>query len=344
MRVIRYWGVEAVLGAALLAGALALVALWGRHGDQALQTKLTHFFINVIFVVALQSFSGNSGILSFGHMAFVGVGAYTAALFTIDPFLKGSLLSAAPALVRNHTLSFWPAVLLAAGVAGAVALATAVPILRLDGASAVIAILSLLLIANVVFGSWQSLTNAGAGLYGIPPDATLGRTLLVAVAVVVIARLFRDSKTGLLLQGTREDPFSAASVGVPVRLYRARAWVLSAMLAGAGGALYAFWLGTAIPSAFFLGPTFALIVMFIVGGTASVSGAVVGAGLVTAVQEGLRTYEGDSLLFIDRLTGLTQFTLVVMILIVMFFRREGILGRLELDEWLRRLVRRRVPA
>lgn len=344
MRVLRYWGFEALLGAAVLAGALALVGLWGAHGDESLETKLTHFFINVIFVVALQTFSGNSGILSFGHMAFVGVGAYTAALFTIDPFLKGSLLAAAPGVVRHHTLSFWPVVLLAAGVAGAVAVATAVPILRLDGASAVIAILSLLLIADVVFGSWQSLTNGGAGLYGIPPNATLGKTLLIAVIVVVIARLFRDSKTGLLLQGSRDDAFSARSVGVPVRVYRARAWVLSAMLAGAGGALYAFWLGTAIPSAFFLGPTFALIVMFIVGGTGSVSGAVVGAAAVTAVQEGLRPYESDGFLFINRLTGLTQFTLVLMILLVMYVRPEGIVGRLELDERLRRLVRRRAPA
>lgn len=339
MRILRYWGVEALLGAALLAGALALVGYWGWHSGESLQTKVTHFFINVIFVVALQTFSGNSGILSFGHMAFVGVGAYTAALFTIDPFLKGSLLAAAPGVVRHHTLSFWPVVLLAAGVAGVVAVATAVPILRLDGASAVIAILSLLLIADVVFGSWTDLTNGGAGLYGIPPDATLGRTLTVAVVAVVVARLFRDSKTGLLLQGSREDAFSAASVGVPVRAYRARAWVLSAMLAGAGGALYAFWLGTAIPSAFFLGPTFALIVMFIVGGTATVGGAVLGAAAVTAVQEGVRKYEENSFLFVNRLTGLTQFTLVVMILVVMYFRREGILGRLELDERLRRALK-----
>jgi branched-chain amino acid transport system ATP-binding protein/branched-chain amino acid transport system permease protein len=339
VRILRYWGIEALLGAAVLALALALVGYWGWHSGESLQTKVTHFFINVIFVVALQTFSGNSGILSFGHMAFVGVGAYTAALFTIDPFLKGSLLAGAPGVVRHHTLSFWPVVLLAAGVAGVVAVATAVPILRLDGASAVIAILSLLLIADVVFGSWTDLTNGGAGLYGIPPDATLGRTLAVAVVAVVVARLFRDSKTGLLLQGSREDAFSAASVGVPVRAYRARAWVLSAMLAGAGGALYAFWLGTAIPSAFFLGPTFALIVMFIVGGTATVGGAVLGAAVVTAVQEGVRTYEGNSFLFVNRLTGLTQFTLVVMILVVMYFRREGILGRLELDERLRRALR-----
>ena len=340
MRIGRHWLVESLLGAALPVALLALVALWGSQSGGSLETKLTHFFINVVFVVALQLFSGNSGILSFGHMAFIGVGAYTAALVTIDPLLKGSLLSAAPSFVQHANLSVWQAVLLAAGIAGAVAVATAFPILRLDGASAVIAILSLLLIADVVFGNWQELTNGGAGLYGVPDDATLARTLLVACVAVVVARIFRDSKIGLLLQGSREDPVSAAAVGVPVRLYRAQAWVLSAMLAGAGGALYAFWLGTAIPSAFFLGPTFALIVMFIVGGTATVGGAVLGAAAVTAVQEGLRPYENDGLLFANRLTGLTQFTLVVMILVVMYVRREGILGRLEADEWLRRHLSR----
>jgi branched-chain amino acid transport system permease protein len=115
-------------------------------------------------------------------------------------------------------------------------------------------------------------------------------------------------------------------------------------MAGAAGALFAWWIGTISPSNFFLGPTFALIVMFIVGGTRTVAGAVVGAAVVTLVQEGLRQYEDNRIdlgfLTIHRLTGLTQMALVAMILVVMYFRREGIVGREEPDESLRRLVRR----
>jgi branched-chain amino acid transport system permease protein len=347
MRLPRYWMLDSAFGAALIGVALLLVALWGWEwgGDQS---KITRFFINVILVVSLQLFSGNSGILSFGHMAFVGTGAYLGALLTIDPFVKPTLVTGLPHFLETAHLSWATAVLAAAGAGGALALVSSLPILRLDGASAVIAILSLLLIADVVFTAWTGVTRGAGGLYGLPSEATMGRALAVAALAVLVARLFKDSKTGLLLQGSREDAFSAASVGVAVRQYRVRAWVLSGMLAGAGGALYAWWINTLSPADFFLGPTFALIVMFIVGGTRTVGGAVVGAGLVTVVEEGLRRYEDSrvdlGVLTIHRLTGLTQMALVLMILVVMYFRREGILGREELDESLRRLLRRRKAA
>jgi branched-chain amino acid transport system ATP-binding protein/branched-chain amino acid transport system permease protein len=345
-RVWRYWAVESVLGSWPLVGGLVLIAVWAwiEGGDQS---KFTHFFINVILVVALQMFSGNSGILSFGTMAFVGTGAYLAGLLTIDPALKSTFAGLPHFLVSPHW-SWLPALLAAAAAAGVVAAVSSLAILRLDGASAVIAILALLLIADIVFTAWTQVTRGAAGLYPLPSYATVTHTLVMAVIAVVIARLFKDSRTGLLLQASREDAFSAASVGVAVRQYRARAWILSGMLAGAGGALFGWWITTVTPANFFLEPTFALIVMFIVGGTRTVGGAVIGAALVTVVQEGLRNYEDRSLdlgiLKLHRLTGLTQFALVLMILVVMYFRREGILGRRELDESLRSLTRRRARA
>ncbi len=345
-RVWRYWAVESVLGTWPIVGGLVLIAVWAwvQGGDQS---RFTHFFINVILVVALQMFSGNSGILSFGTMAFVGTGAYLAGLLTIDPALKSTFAGLPHFLVSPHW-SWLPALLAAAGAGGVLAAVTSLAILRLDGASAVIAILALLLIADIVFTAWTAVTRGAAGLYPLPSYATVTHTLVIAVIAVVIGRLFKDSRTGLLLQASREDAFSAASVGVAVRPYRARAWILSGMLAGAGGALFGWWITTVTPANFFLEPTFALIVMFIVGGTRTVGGAVIGAALVTLVQEGLRNYEDRSvdlgILKLHRLTGLTQFALVLMILVVMYFRREGILGRRELDESIRLFARRRTRA
>jgi branched-chain amino acid transport system permease protein len=334
--------VESTLGSLPLVLGLLLVAVWGWSwgGDQS---KLSHFFINVVLVVALQLFSGNSGIVSFGHMAFVGTGAYLAGLLTIDPALKATFAGLPHFLVSPHW-SWVPALLAGAVAAGLLAVGSGFAILRLDGASAVIAILSLLLIADIVFTAWTAVTRGAGGLYPLPAEATVTHTFAVAVAAVLIARLFKDSRTGLMLQASREDAVSAASVGVAVRQYRVRAWILSGMLAGAGGALFGWWITTITPANFFLQPTFALIVMFIVGGTRTVGGAVIGAALVTLVQEELRNYEDRSVnlgfLTLHRLTGLTQFALVLMILVVMYFRREGILGRRELDESLRSLLKR----
>ena len=339
-----WWPLRSAAGAALVAAGLCAVAAWGwlRGGEQP---KLTHFFINVTVVVALQAFSGNSGILSFGHMALFGTGAYVAGILTLDPALKSTYLPSLPHFLQDANPRWWIALAFAAAAGGALALLSGVPILRLDGASAVIAILALLLIADVVFGSWTGVTRGGAGLIGLPPYATMSRALAFAVAAVVVVRVFKDSKTGLLLRASREDAFSAASVGVAVRAYRVRAWVLSGVIAGAGGALFAWWIGTISPTDFFLAPTFALIVMFIVGGKRTVAGAVVGAALVTLVQEQVRQYEDSSLdlgvLKIDRLTGLTQLALVLMILVVMYARPEGIVGREEPDEAVVRFLRRR---
>ncbi len=337
----RHWILESLGGAALLAGALALVGLWGwQWAGHATETKIERFFINVILVVALQVFSGNSGILSFGQMAFVGAGAYAASILTVDPALKPTLLTGLPHFLATTHVSFLEATLVAGLVAAAFALATGFAVLRLDGASAVIAILALLLISDVVFGAWIGVTNGQGGLYAIPDDSRLHRVLFCAIVVVVVARLFKDSRTGLLLQGSREDAFSAASIGVPVRAYRLRAWVLSGALSGIAGALLAFWLGTISPTNFFLAPTFAVIVMLIVGGMGTVSGAVAGAALVTLVQDVVSQQEDRSanlgVLTIHRLTGLTQLVLVGLILLVMYVRREGLLGRRELDELLRR--------
>src|SRR5437016_13837424 len=112
MKALRHWTVQSTAGSALVAAGLALAALWG-WTDSSQQTKLTHFVINVVLVVALQVFSGNSGILSFGQMAFVGTGAYVGAVLTIDPTLKPALLTGLPHFLETAHLSFVEATLAA---------------------------------------------------------------------------------------------------------------------------------------------------------------------------------------------------------------------------------------
>ncbi len=340
------WWVGSLGGAGLLACGLAVAAGYGwLLGSETLRDKLTLFLVNVVLVVGLQVFSGNSGILSFGQMVFAGTGAYTASVLTIDPRLKPTLLTGLPGfLVRAH-LSFWEATLAGAAAASVLAVLLGLPIVRLSGAAAVIAILSLLLSADVVFSAAIGITRGAGGLYAIPTGTTLDRALVVAVRAVVLARLFKDSRVGFQLRAAREDGLSAASLGVRVGRCRLASWTLAAALSGAGGAILAFWLGTISPTNFFLAPTFAVVVMLIVGGMGTVGGAVFGAASVTLVQELLRPHEDSSLdlglVHFDRLTGLTQIALVAMILGVMYFRPDGLGGRREPDEALLSFLCRR---
>ena len=169
--VARWWALESALGAGLVAGLLALVAWWG-VSDKAQSDKVTHFLINVVLVLALQLFSGNTGILSFGQMAFVGTGAYVAAILTLDPALKPTVMTGLPHFLQTAHYGWLGALLIAGAAGGLLALVSGIPVLRLDQASAVIAILALVLIADIVFGAWVGVTNGGAGVYGLPPNTT----------------------------------------------------------------------------------------------------------------------------------------------------------------------------
>jgi len=343
-RIRGHWAIRSLGGSGVIALGLAGVAVFGRGADVAVQGEIITLFINVLIVVAIQVFSGNTGILSLGHLAFVGIGAYVAGILMLDPSFKEQL-TGLPPFLQGMAVPFLPAILIAAAAAGLVALVVGTPMMRLSGAAAVIAILSLLLISNVIFSGWTGVTRGADGLYAIPEGTTVGWALLGAVAGVAAARLFRDSSPGLQLQATREDPLAAAAIGVSVFSRRLSAWVLSAILAGVAGALSAAFLTAFSPSNFFLQQTFIAIVMLIVGGLGTVSGAVLGAGLVTFLQEALRGYEGTAVhvgfIHLSRLTGLTQLVLALIILATMYLRPRGIVALREFDETLALWLRRR---
>lgn len=336
-----------VRGVGLLAALLFVVTFGASHfGSAGLQLKVTTFLVSAVIVVGLQIFSGNTGIISFGHMAFVGLAAYTAALLTMPPAIRQLQGVHLPGgILENSEWSLLPATLVAVAACGVLALLAAGPLLRLPAPSAVIGIFALLLIAGVVFDNYESFTHGAGGLYGLPPDTTPWVAFVWAVIAIAVARWFRDSSLGLELQSSREDEMASSSSGVHVRRLRVVSWVISAMVSGIGGVLFAHQLTAFSPSSFALQPTFTMVVMLVVGGMLTVSGAVVGAGLVTAVSQGILPYEGSSVnlgpIHLSRLTGLSDFVLVLMILVALYVRQEGLMGRRELDEHLASFIRRR---
>lgn len=344
------WLVPPTIGASVLAGVLVLVTSYAwLDSAHAAQERVVYFFVNLIVVLALQTFSGNSGMMSFGHMAFVGVGAYVAGILTLDPSLKQTEVTGLPGFIENSKTSFLPAMGAAIGVAVVIALVTGLILFRLGQASAIIGVFSLLLISNTIFGGWTGVTGGGGGIYGMPRDTTVGLSLVVAIVCVFVARYFRDSSFGMKLRASREERAAAEAVGVRVFALRLTAWVLSAAMASAAGSLLAMRTTAIDPTAFYLSPTFLVVAMIVIGGTTTVGGAVAGAVLVTVVREVSLQLESHSLhlgpIHFSRLTGLSQILVVLMILVTMYFRREGLGGRLEIDEYISRRIldRRREP-
>lgn len=324
---------------------VALISLAaGTAFGPAEQRIVIIFMINLIAVVANGLYSGNSGITSFGHLGFMGVGAYLSAILTMPPSVKASVLPNLPAFLAASHMGLSEATVVSMVVVGAFAFIIGIPLSRLGGSAASITTLAFLVIVHSVLNGATDFTRGSQTFFGVERLISLpSLTIWVAIAIFA-ARLFRDLPVGLELRAAREDELAAQAMGVNVARRRLAAWVVSAMLMAISGAMIAHFLGAFSPKKFFFVDTFSIIAMLIIGGIGSVSGAVAGTAVVTIVMEIARRIEEGPLLpnlGLPQMFGLTQLALGVGILIVMYGRPGGLLGLFEVDQWL---VRRRKSA
>lgn len=314
----------------VLVTALALIARTLSVEDQRAATL---GLINLVLVVGLYIFVGNSGILSFGHVAFMAIGAYASALLTLPPLQKSLFLPGVPSYIANAEWPTIPAALLAAGVAAAIALVISIPLMRLSGLAAGIATLAVLVIVYVVISHWDSVTGGQTTLVGIPTDSTLNAALVWALVALGVAFLFQESQVARRLRASSDDEAAARSIGIGVVRERIAAFVLSAAVVGLGGAIYGHYLGAFSPDAFYFQVTFLLITMLVIGGMGSLAGAVIGTVFVTLFSEILRRSESGvdvGPLSIPARPGLREVGLGVALLLVLIFRPSGITGGREI--------------
>jgi branched-chain amino acid transport system permease protein len=331
-------------GALVTAAVLPVIAfLVLALGSGSQQNVATTFFINLTVVMGVQIFMGNSGVTNFGAISFMGIGAYAVAILMTPPALKATIIPDAPFGVIDVELALIPAVLVTVALTAIVALISGIGVARQVGIAAAIVTLALLVIVHTVLLNWDELTRGARAFYGIPGKTTVIGAMLVAAGAVIIARLFRDSSIGLQLRAGADDPLAAASMGVDIRRLRLVAWVLGSVIAGIGGIVYALELSTISPNSFYFQATFLTLAMLLLGGMRSVSGGVVGAIFVTIGLEIVRDLEsGPSIgpVELPSMEGLTEFFLGAVIILVMAFRREGLVGDDEVDEMVIRRVRR----
>lgn len=329
----------AVLDAALLAGVVAggvgLVMLaFGLPGERA----ATIFCVNLCAVLALQVFSGHSGIVSFGHTAFMGVGAYVSAWMTMPPAMLRTTLPNLPGVLGGYELSLAAALIVVALAGAALAVVSGLPIARLNGASAAIATLGFLIIVYSVLAAARDFTRGNQAFYGVPRLTDIWVALGFAIGFVILARLFRESRIGLCLRAVRDNEPAAMASGVNAARMRFAAWVLSGALAAVAGALYGHMLGAFSPRDFHFDLGFGLIAMLIVGGLRTITGAVGGVALIMTLQEVLQRFEGGFALgplTVPEIFGLPIVGVSLAILATLLYWPDGLFGRRELA-WPRR--------
>lgn len=318
----------------LLLCALVLVTwiVFQSIGSQYWTSVAVKLFITLIVVLGLQMFSGNSGVLSFGHVAFMAVGAYTSGLLTTPTALKEISFPNMPHYLRSWIfpahLGTLEGVLVGGGFALVFAVLTAAPVVRLSGVAAGIATLAIIVIVNVFINETPSITNGTETMIGVPLTTTLSSVAIWSLIFVAVAFVFQQSRIGLRLRGSRENERAARSIGIKVTWERAVAWILSGFVVGVAGALYGHYFTTFSGTDFYFNNGLDLVLltvaMLVVGGMTSVTGAVVGCYAVTIVYTIFNRWETTGYFGYTPPSGISNLAVALLLLIALIKRPNGI--------------------
>jgi branched-chain amino acid transport system permease protein len=316
------WAVLAIAAVSVTAFAEWRLSGYGR-------TVIGFAGIYAILVVSLAFANGLTGLFSLGHPAFMMVGAYIAAILTFPVSRKGFMLPDLPAWLAAVELPLLPATLAGGLAAAAVALVVGFPVLRLRGHYLAVATLGLIIVLRVVINNADGLTRGALGLNGIPRLTNLWWILAwLAITLAVCWRL-KHSSVGRSLMAIRENEMAAACMGVGRARSKLAAFALGAFFAGVAGALWAHLLTNLTPNSFDLTLAFMLVVMVVIGGSGSLTGAIVAAVALMLLREVLRPVEQAAGAY-----GLVQIIIALLLIGTLLLRPQGLFGSAE-PRWLR---------
>lgn len=244
---------------------------------------LTFVAIYTMVAVGLNLLMGYAGQVSLGHAAFFGIGAYTSAICS-----------------TQTSFSPWLAILLGIIIAAGVALLIGIPCLRLKGHYLAMATLGFGWIVYIIFDNWKSLTQGSSGIINIPNlsigsfvfSSDISRFYLswsLAILLLLLSANLIRSRVGRALRALHGSEDAAASMGIDVAHYKIAVFVISATFASLAGSIYAHTVNYISPAPFGFIGSVELVVMVVIGGMASIWGAVLGAGTITFLVEWLRS-------------------------------------------------------
>jgi branched-chain amino acid transport system permease protein len=269
----------------------------------------TMIFIYAVLALGLNFVVGFTGLLSFGHAAFYGIGAYTTAIL-MTRYGFGYV----PALVASGIVTFIFGILLG------------LPVVRIRGDYLCLVTIAFGEIFRLLMQGWQSFSGGQMGIVAIPAPVILNYRitansqffylgLILVVITFLILSIFANSKEGRAMIALREDELAASTMGINTAYYKVLNFAVGTAFAGVAGSLFAVYMTVVAPVNFTLGESVLMIVMVIVGGLGSLPGAVVGAAVLLFATELFR--------------GVYQYRLLIIgfiMLIVLLWHPQGIMG------------------
>lgn len=322
-------------GAILLVGlvvALTALQLSGLAFWQGLAITLAIF---IILTVSLNLANGFTGVFTLGQIGFMALGAYISAILTLPQQAKAAYLPDLPGWLAgislDQTIGWLPvgwlvATLIAALLVSGIAALVGAVLMRLSGPFVSVATLGFLVIVRVVLLNADSLTRGSRAFSNVTRYTDLWLAFGAAVVTVYVVWRIKRSSYGRAMFAQRGDRWAANSVGVSVLRPRLQAFVISAFFTAVAGSLYAHFLGSFSPNAFYFDMTFEVVTMLVVGGMGSVSGSVIGATVMLGLGEALRRIEDPTQLY-----GIAGIVIAATLILVLVFRPDGIMGQREIS-------------
>lgn len=263
---------------AVIIAALALVPL---SGVNFLSVLFADIIIFCLFAASLHYILGVGGLVSFGHAAFYGGGAYVAALF-----------------VQYAGTPMELALMLAPLGAGFAALIIGWFCVRLTGVYfAMLTLACAQVLWSIVF-QWDEVTGGDDGMLSIWPSAWASEpsvyyylVLVLGVGGVLVLRAMAHTPFGYALRGTRDSALRTEAIGMNVKLIQWMAFVFAGAMAGLAGGLFVFAKGSVFPTEMEIATSFDALIMVFLGGVQSLTGPIAGASVFTLLQDWLSRFE-----------------------------------------------------
>jgi branched-chain amino acid transport system permease protein len=275
---------------------------------------LTFIGIYTLLTLGLNMLMGYAGQISLGHAAFYGLGAYTTGILTV-----------------HFSWSPWLALPVSIVLTTTVAYLVAKPILKLQGYYLGMGTLGFGMIVFILFREWSRFTGGDSGLVGIPALALGSISLssrtsyffLVWIAVLIgfeVCGRVVNSRVGRALRAIHDSEQAAAAMGIDTSRIKVQVFVLSALFAAVAGFLYAHMVNFISPNSFDFLTSVRMVTMVVIGGMASIWGAVLGASVITLLPQFLHVFMDYEMLIYG-----------LILMVIMIFLPQGLVrGLLDL--------------
>ena len=275
---------------------------------------ITLLAINCIAAMGVSLFTGFTGVFTLGHAGYMAIGAYTAAILTVE-----------------HGIHFVPAIICGGILAMILAYLIGLPTLKLVGDYYTIASLGLGEAIRLIIENWQSLTRGSRGYPGIDAYTTLpvaaGFFIVLAVAMFFLV----NSRYGRAFKACRDDYVAASLLGFNTARYRVMSLAISGFYCGVAGGLLGGYMSFIQPIMFDMAKSTELVSTVVFGGLGSMSGCLIGTTILTLVTELFRP--------------ISQYRMLIyglVLVVIMVVRPEGIMGTNELTpSFIKSIFRRK---